>query len=77
MAGSPEEAEELGERVAWCPSPISDGDQDSVGEGAAVGQQNFDDVLDTKSQNKEKQWAKNQGIGSGKSRPYTAGLTRQ
>ena len=48
--------------------------QDSVGEGTVVGQQNFDDVLDTKSQNKEKQWAKNQGIGSVKSRPYTAGL---
>ena len=54
MAGSPEKAEELGKRVAWCPSPILDGDQDSAGEGAAVGQQNFDDVLDTKSQKKEK-----------------------
>ena len=51
MAGSPEKAEELGERVAWCPSPILNGDQDSAGGGAVVGQQNFDDVLDTKSQN--------------------------
>ena len=59
MAGSPEKAKELKKRVAWCPSPILDGDQDSAGECAAVGQQNFDDVLNTKSQNKEKQWANN------------------
>ena len=54
MAGSLAKAEELRKRVAWCPSPISDGEQDSSSEGVAVGQQNFDDVLDTKSQNKEK-----------------------
>ena len=59
MVGRPEKAEELRKRVAWCPSSILDRDQDSASEGAAVGQQNFDDVLDMKSQNKEKQWAKN------------------
>ena len=59
MTGSPKKAEGLRKRVAWCPSSILDGDQDSAGEDAVVGQQNFDDILDTKSQNKEKQWAKN------------------
>ena len=74
MVGSPEKVEELRKKVAWCPSPILDGEQNSAGEGAMAGQQYFDDVLDTKSQNKEKHWAKNQGIGSIKNRPHSAVL---
>ena len=54
MVRSPEKVEELRKRVAWCPSPILDGDQNSASEGSMAGQQNLDDVLDTKSQNKEK-----------------------
>ena len=77
IARSLEKAEELEERIVLCPPPIWASDQDNVDEGVVVGQQNFDHVLDTKSQNKEKQWAKNQGIGLIKSRPHTFGLIGQ
>ena len=44
------------------------------GEGSTVAKVASTAARHTKSQNKEKQWAKNQGIGSVKSRPHTAGL---
>ena len=55
MARSPEKAEGLGKRVAWCPSPISDGDHGIVLVRVLPwGSKILIDVLDTKSQNKEK-----------------------
>ena len=62
MVGSPKKAKELGKRVTRCPSPISDSDQDSVGEGAMVGQQNFDDVLDTKAKRMKNSGQRTRGL---------------